>query len=76
MDKSAKFKSSIQTLVTESQDTLLLEMVHEILNRESPDSDEISKMPVAEQIDLMKSYDESFDANQLIDLEEFKNKHK
>lgn len=77
MNDSGNIKQNIHILIDKIENEELLDLVYQLLNStEAASSGEmIDSLSVNEKQDLYKSYEESFDEANLIDLDHLKPKH-
>lgn len=77
MNRSIEIKNHLHQLIDKINNNDLLEMVYELLNSKTVEKEHelIDKLTIQEKEELYKSYDESFDDSNLIDLDKIKDKH-
>ena len=77
MRKTVKIKDNLHTLIDQTDNNELLEIVYQLLNskQSNKEGELVNNLTPEQKKELYEGYDESLDEANLIDLEKLKIKH-
>ena len=75
MDSAEQIKKQLHSLIDASDDAVRLGIVYQILNQEQTNQNPRIALTAQQELELQKSYKESYDDSNLMDLDVLRGKH-